>query len=363
MFNRNNQQLIVDIVLSKRIYSLRFLLIVFVVFIHGGVIDTNVNFADGIQTFDAPFYVIKIQEFTDAITCVAVPFFLLISGYLLYIKEPNFLENLRKKSKSILLPYMLWTILIIIFFFVAQSFIFSKPYFTRLIVRNFSLADWIGAFIGHFGLFTESGNPLVYQFWFLRDLFVLNILFVIIKKVVDLCPGSVFILFLILWINDINIYIVDNKSLFFFTLGYYIVKYNINYKHIDNISTFDMVIMYMITIIIYLFFKEKIFIFSVINIIIGIMFFFKLSDNFIKKEKTYKKFLWLEKYAFWVYATHGIVIITLIKISVKIMPMHGGWLLINYFFVTLLCISILVGIGVIFKKIFPRIFSILTGER
>jgi hypothetical protein len=73
--------------------------------------------------------------------------------------------------------------------------------------------------------------------------------------------------------------------------------------------------------------------------------------------------LWLEQYAFWVYATHGIVIAAMIKVSVKIMPMNNGWLLINYFGVTLLCIFISVGIGIIFRKIFPKTFSILTGRR
>jgi surface polysaccharide O-acyltransferase-like enzyme len=360
----SRQQTILDSSLSKRIHSLRFLLIVFVVFIHGGVIDTTVNFADGVQTFEVPFYVAKIQELTDAITCVAVPLFFLMSGFLLYIKEPSFSKNLKKKGKTILLPYFLWAILVVIFLFTAQSFSFTKPYFANLIVRNFSPLDWIGVFLGHFGKFAEpSGTPLVYQFWFLRDLFVLNLLFVIIKKIVDLCPGGAFILFFLLWIGGINIYIVSTVALFFFTLGYYIVKYKVNYEHIDNIKTSDMVVMYMITILTTLFFKEKIAIISAINIIIGIMFFIKVSYSFIKIKKTYKILSWLEQYAFWVYATHGIVIAAMIKISVKIMPMNSGWLLVNYFGITLLCIFILVCIGIIFRRIFPKIFLILTGGR
>jgi surface polysaccharide O-acyltransferase-like enzyme len=358
------QQAILDPLLSKRIHSLRFLLIVFVVFIHGdgGITDTGVNFADGIQTFKVPFYVAKIHELTDAITCVAVPLFFLISSFLLYIKEPVFSENLKKKCKTILLPYFSWAILVILFLFIAQSFNFTKPYFATSIVRDFSPLDWIGAFLGHFGRFTLL-PPLAYQFWFLRDLFVLNLLFVIIKRIVDLCPGGVFVLFFLLWIGDINIYIVNTSALFFFTLGYYIVKYKVSYKHIDNIKTSDIVLMYMITILAGLFFREEVTIISCINIIVGIMFFIKLSYSFVKTEKTYKILSWLEQYAFWVYATHVIAIAAMIKISIKIMPMNGGWLLINYFGVTLLCISILVGIGIIFKRIFPKTFSILTGGR
>jgi hypothetical protein len=121
--------------------------------------------------------------------------------------------------------------------------------------------------------------------------------------------------------------------------------------------------MYIITIITSLFFRENIAIISAINIIVGIIFFIKLSYSFIKEGKTYKIFTWLEQYAFWVYATHGIVIAILVKLSVKIMPMNGGWLLVHYFIVTLLCIFSLLGVGIIFRKIFPKAFSILTGGR
>ena len=119
----------------------------------------------------------------------------------------------------------------------------------------------------------------------------------------------------------------------------------------------------MITIITSLFFRKSIIIIGAINIVTGILFFIKLSYNFIMVERVYKFLAWLEQYAFWVYATHGIVLAAMVKISVRILPMNNGWLLVNYFGITLLCIFILVGIGIIFRKIFPKIFSTLTGGR
>jgi surface polysaccharide O-acyltransferase-like enzyme len=354
----------VDNDLSKRIHSLRFLLIVFVVFIHNTVIDSGINFSDGTQTFEAPFDVAKVKELAGTFTATAVPLFFLISGFLLFIKEPKYMENLKRKCRTILLPYILWTILVILFLFAAQSFNFTKPYFANLIVRDFSPMDWTGAFAGHFGRFIEAyNNPLVYQFWFLRDLFVLNLLSVIIKKIVDLCPGGAFVLFFLLWIGGMNLYVVNAGALFFFALGYYIVKYSISCRHLDNIKTFDMAIMYIITIITSLFFREKITVISAMNIIVGIVFFVKSSRAFIKEDKMYALLAWLEQYSFWVYETHGIVIAAMIKASVKIMPMNGGWLLVHYFMVTLLCIFALVGIGILFRKLFPKIFLVLTGGR
>jgi hypothetical protein len=43
--------------------------------------------------------------------------------------------------------------------------------------------------------------------------------------------------------------------------------------------------------------------------------------------------------------------------------MHGGWLLVQYFGVALLGILLFLGSGVIIRKLFPRIYALLTGGR
>jgi surface polysaccharide O-acyltransferase-like enzyme len=69
-----------------------------VVFIHNTVIDSGVNFSDGTQTFEVPFYVAKAKELAGTFTSIAVPLFFLISGFLLYIKEPKYIENLERNA-------------------------------------------------------------------------------------------------------------------------------------------------------------------------------------------------------------------------------------------------------------------------
>jgi hypothetical protein len=170
-------------------------------------------------------------------------------------------------------------------------------------------------------------------------------------------------MFFILWIWDINIYIVNTGALFFFSLGYYIVKYNINYRHIDNIKFYDILFMYFVTIVTRLFFSEYIRIIDRINIIVGILFFIKASSCFIKSSTLYNFLNWLKDYSFFVYAIHLVVEAVLIKLSVLIIPMNGGWLLVQYFGVSFLTIILLVIIGMLLKKMLPRTYGILTGGR
>jgi surface polysaccharide O-acyltransferase-like enzyme len=350
---------------SKRINSLRFLLIVFVVIIHNGAISKGVNFADGTEVYQIPNVIQKVVEMVSCFTCVAVPLFFIISSYLLYIKENNFIKNIKKKCRTILLPYLLWNILTILFFYIAQSFSFTKRYFANIIIRNFTALDWIQAFVGKFTDGENAGlhTPFVYQFWFLRDLFILNLLFLIIKKLIDTFPAFTFAAFLMLWVSGINIYIVNTGALFFFSLGYYIVKYNINYKHLDNIKVYDLLCMYSLTIIIRLFFPEYVTIIGQINILVAMLFFIKASLYFVNNEKLYRYLDWLKGYAFFVYALHGVLEVVLVKLSVLIIPMKDAWLLVQYFGVTIVTILLLMIVGILLKKIMPKLYALLTGGR
>lgn len=357
-----NETTNVDSILSKRINSLRFLLIVFVVFIHNYV--TKVNFSDGTEIYEIPLYVEKTRYLISQIIArVAVPLFFLISGFLHYIKETKYATTLKKKCRTILLPYILWNILSILFFFVAQSFSFTKPYFINNIIRNFSIIDWVDVFIGKFTALREYQYPLVYQFWFLRDLFILYLLYIFIKKIVDKFPFSTFVILCLLWVNNIKIYILSNEALLFFTLGYYIVKYSLDYKKLDAIKLMDILLVYIATITIELFLSEYVPTVHKINIIIGSIVFIKLTNCFIQNIKINNMFIWLGKYAFFVYAIHEPCLTIMKKLSVKIVPMKGWWILLQYFGIVFFGIIIFLIIGIIVKKLFPKIYGILTGGR
>jgi hypothetical protein len=64
-----------------------------------------------------------------------------------------------------------------------------------------------------------------------------------------------------------------------------------------------------------------------------------------------------------VYALHGLLEAILVKLSVLIIPMKGGWLLIQYFGVSFITIILLVLLGMLLKKITPKMYAILTGGR
>jgi hypothetical protein len=247
-----------------------------------------------------------------------------------------------------------------------QTLPFTRHFFATdpdHLIRNYGIIDWIDVFAGKFTERREYWFPYVYQFWFLRDLFILDIFFIFIKKLVDKFPLGIFVLFSVLWTNNVKLYIVSPEALLFFTLGYYIVKYDLGVKNIDKIKMLDISVLYGITIIMEYFFIASMPILHKINILIGCIFFLKISECFVKNIKVYKILAWPEKYQFIVYAIHGIIISQVIKIYIKIVPINGVFILIGYFTVIFLGVFVSLVCGVIFKKTLPKIYGILTGGR
>jgi hypothetical protein len=100
-----------------------------------------------------------------------------------------------------------------------------------------------------------------------------------------------------------------------------------------------------------------------VNIIIGCIFFLRISNYFIENIKLYKILAWLEKYQFIVYAIHGIIIPQLLKIYIRTVPLNGVYILLGYFFMIIFGVFVSLVFGIILKKLFPKLYGILTGGR
>ncbi|MDR1326316.1 MAG: acyltransferase [Treponema sp.] len=360
----SKQQTAVDPLLSKRVNSLRFLLIIFVVIIHNGI--STKTFSQRNIMVVIPDYVENVQRLIGIITAIAVPMFFLFSAYFLYFKEQKYIPTMKKKCRTILLPYFLWNLLLVLFYYLVQTLPFTRQFFMTnpdYLIKNYGVIDWIDVFWGKITYRNGDGHPLLGPFWFLRDLFILNIFFIGIKKLIDKFPIGIFILFFILWTNNINIYIVSPEALLFFAFGYYIVKYDLGIKNINEIKILDLSVIYGITIILEYFFVGSMPILHKINILIGCMFILKISQYFIENIKLYKILDRLEKYQFFVYAAHIIIMSQLLKIYTKVIPLNGVYILVGYFFMIFFGIFVSLIFGIIFKKLLPKLYGILTGGR
>lgn len=329
-------------------------------------VDGNgVNFADGTVTFEHPsWFMIAKRILSDTVPCCAVPGFFTISGILLYRKQFTWKSNIIKKVTSLLIPYFIVNTFWIIFYAIAQNVPMLSGYFSdpNKMVSKWGIIEYLDAYLG-FG--TSNGVCLLYApFWFLRDLFVLNLLAIILKKIIDNCPWLVAGILLIMMLCNISthIFFLGRNSLFFFCLGYYIVKYGIKIFDVSKINFWYLTLLYGISILSELVFSNHLSHFLVICV--GLIFWLKMTMILCeapKKKLTF--FEILSHYNFLIFLIHYIPSAIIVKMLFVIMPKKEIFFIIEYFLSILCVLAFSVSISWIIERFIPRLFHLLMGKR
>ena len=348
---------------SMRITSLRFLLAIFVVFIHNNLdADTAVNYYH--LDFIEPIVITWIKRLIcNVLGGAAVPLFFMFAGYLQFRKKDTYLVLLKKKTKSLLIPYVIWTIIGILAFFIGQSIPHIATYFQNEnnIVRDWKFIDWINLFWTH-GTDDALKPPLVYQLWFVRNLIVLVIASPLLNYLAKKTPFAVIITAFLCYLNGLSIGL--GTALFFYMCGYFFAEYDIDFFSLaDKISWLDFVILISFEMLVLVVFGERIKLFG-LGTIISCLFFLKLSGRIVAKPKVFSINEYLAGFSFFLYAIHAPFLLNFLnKISYRIIPLHGLGCLVQFVLPPLITITIGTLIGIILKKICLPLFALLNGGR
>lgn len=183
---------------GKRNYKIsnsQFILSILIVLIHASCLFMNVPGQD-LQMIFGPNLAAFIQLFIGEGICrIAVPLFMVFSGYLFYLSFDGSLKSYGNKLKrrlfSLVIPYLFWSTFTFLLFFFAQKFLGMGDFFTT---RNGSNIDaW---YLFDNIVLNSFDSPL----WFCRYLIVFAILSIILYWPLKKCPILMFALFLYLWV-------------------------------------------------------------------------------------------------------------------------------------------------------------------
>ena len=344
---------------SMQITSLRFLLAIFVVFIHNNLdADTAVNYYH--LDFVEPVVITWIKLLICKVLGeAAVPLFFMFAGYLQFRKKDSYPVLLKKKAKSLLIPYVIWTIIGILAFFIGQSISRLATYFQNEnnIVRDWKFLDWINLFWVH-----SESYPLMYQFWFVRNLIVLVIASPLLNYLAKKAPFAVIITAFLCYLN--GLYIGLGTALFFYMCGYFFAEYDVDFfSRVDKISWLEFSVLLLFEMMILIFFGERIKLFG-LGTIISCLFFLKLSAIIVVKPKLFSITRYLAGYSFFLYAIHAPFLVNFLnKISYRIIPLQGLGCLVQFVLPPLITIAIGTAIGITLKKICLPLFVFLNGGR
>lgn len=342
--------------ISESIYIAKFIAIVLVVFVH------TYNFLP--ETMNSCLAANIEYIISRIIAASAVPLFFLFSSILLYRNNFNWFKNIKKKIYTLLIPYLILSTFAIVFSFMIQDFLNLKYLFNDNIVSNWNFYDWLNAYIGY-----RTNLPLVRPFWYLRNLLVLNIIAPLfqffLKNKSNYKISILFIVYLIFAkVEQGDIFSQALVSIFYWSLGCYIVKQNIDINKLRVFTKQIWILIYIVFIAID-FYTIHLSINPLIrcfNSILGVYLIFVHISN-INTKSLKDKLISLSAYTVPIYLFHELSLTYIKKICKIFIPTTSLFLIIEYFLLAVLIIIYCIIISKILYKLFPTLYIILTGNR
>lgn len=365
MVNQNfsGKQEVVSEETSKRITSLRFLLAVLVIFIHNNLTRDN-----AINYYHLDFLEPQIITWLKLFVCTiiggaAVPLFYVFAGYLQCRKNDAYGVLLKKRTKSLLVPYILWTLLAVLMYFVGQTIPGLSLFMNNdnNIVCEWRLKDWFNLFWVHWTN-DVTGHPFITQFWFLRNLIILVVFSPLLRFFVKKTPFSLFIVLFLYYLHGSKFGII--VSLFFYMSGILFAEYNVNFfSLLDKIKWYEFIVVLMVEMFAVILLPEETK-FLELCTITSCFVLLKVSKIIISNEKLFGIAEYLSGFTFFLFAIHNPFIEPVLnKLSYRIIPLHGIGCFVQFIIPPILTVIIGTTIGIICKRLLPHVFTILNGGR
>lgn len=353
---------------SERMDIIRFPLIIGVIFIHtyGGNISLKGGSA-GIQ--ELGFLSNFIQDFiSQGLARVSVPLFFLMSGYLFFLGFNWTLEKYKHKMKSrvktLVIPFIFWNLATMLMLLVAQSIPATSVFFSgsNQNIATYTVFDFLNSLLG------VNKFPISYQFWFIRDLFVMVCIAPLISALFlkrNISSIILACLFVLWFFNLWPIYIPSIAAIFFFYLGAYLSNREFNIFALDNYGKI-IAISYLGLLIVDTLTKGSLYNSYIHNagIIFGIVTALYLSKCAINNNLVKRALLNLSGYGFFVFAIHEPALTVLKKIIYKFAEPSSD-LAVTAFYLLIPTTIILFSLATyqVINKIMPKALSIVSGGR
>ena len=362
---------------SRRITSLRFLLAVFVVFIHNNFTAESIA-----QAFEQNGTLIAFNQgaagkwiqlfISGGIARCAVPLFFLFAAYLQFKKGDFYGTLLRKKAKSLVLPFVLWPVLNIALF-VGMKLAVARlvpGLLARLdVIPQFSwtAADWLHAFFGYEDM--ENGRTFggyLVQMWFVRDLFILIVLSPLLCRAARSFPVCTLVAVSFFYFSDVRPLMVAAQALFYYVLGFFWAEYDVPLFGIaERVKWRALIPLYLaLWLATWLAFGEysPCYWFMVLA---ACLIMLKCSALIERNERTFAAAEYLAPMSFWLFAIHNPLLNGfLVKLWLHFFPMTTpARCLAEYFCVNILTVALGTASGLLLRKICPPLFSVLNGGR
>lgn len=316
-----------------------------VVMVHSANILTYAEVEDGtlIERVLVPF---------RACSSFGVPFFFIISGYLLFLKDFDWKQNIVKKSKSLLIPFFFWNLAWMLFEFVAGSYLSGLfEDFSRWTISDF--------------LLNLSFRPFYAPFWFIWWLFLMNLLAGVIKWLLNRSQVILAVLIIAIWYMPFSMEYVTRarQSIVFFVIGG-MIAFNKDLLG-SLIEKHKKELCFACSFVVLLALLGNGFVGPIVEktiMIIGVLAMFMLLVCLSESLDNCFCDKWV-KHTFLIYALHGKILSVLQIMAVRLFEQNEMMIVLEYFVLPILVVIICVILSILYKKVLPNLYKFSIGGR
>lgn len=317
-------------------------------------------------------FFLKVQYFTTFLTDIAVPTFFILSGYLFYVsfKYSTLLSKWKKRFFSILIPYLIWSLISYLYYLVLSSIPAISVYLKSNRIE-FSMKDMLLSIL--------TGKYTI--FWFLQNLMfyivVGPIFYLVLKnKHIGYIP-TLFTLIIGFILNHFKVmeyvevegvkWLLNGELHSYFSLYLLGAYLGANFKDkIINVKfkkTHCIISLVLIGIICFLRvmindYATKIFsLYFIIMAIQSILLWVGL--DFLRVDNCWRVF----NNSFFIYCTHALILEAVEKVFLILFKNTVMGAMIDFVFAPIITLSIIILLSYVLKKYFPKLEKILCGGR
>ncbi|WP_300163270.1 acyltransferase [Solidesulfovibrio sp.] len=344
----------IDREVSKRIDVLRIILIGLIVLAHGARGITVRVPATG------PVAGWMVEVLNGHVDFVAVPLFFAISGFLFLRKfEPglaSYAEMLRKKTASVLVPYLLFNIGLAAWFYFVGSI---------EMMGSWGFLEQEGVAVKTLGLGT---TPINYPLWFLRDLYVVFLLSPVLLLFFKEAPAVGLIALFCLWVGVEPAPYSYYGDFFMFYFGGFLARTRFPLQGVSWWQRWGTVLFVLLTATLAAHKSlgitdehARLFLFKC-NLVLGLACFWRVSAiPFVRESRLLHR---MAHHSFFIYLAHEPTVSILQTRLLSVWTPVGNAEQIAFYWLTGLSVIVLLWlVGEASSRLVPRVYALATGAR
>jgi succinoglycan biosynthesis protein ExoH len=331
---------------TQRLSLARFVLILFVVYVHIPIEVPEFRSFDDISWVE-PAYIANSTFLRFAVIILTI-----MSGFIMFTKKSDQkgVATIIKKVRTLLVPFLFWNIPLVLVLFVAQKMGVVSG--TRLNLLTTDIKAWADAALA------LTRQPVNYPLYFIRDLFVISVLAVLFSRIVRANPiGFIITCAIIAEYNLDGPLILRTSMLTSFFIGAALAIYKFPLDIFDGNFNFLSILLVVGCVVQYYFPSEN----SAIAVtILGVITAWSFT-GLVSRYSILQHISQLGSYSFPIYLLHGVILFAAISLGLRVTETPVG--LVTWLFAPLLIAGLSAVLYKAFIKLMPATAAFVTGAR